>query len=213
MWNSPKNRNMQLTPRQVHALALTLASDMEYYLDVDETEGLTFMSPQFEKLNTGALLVKAVDVLYTLVSPNPVKKGGHSAIEEAILHGLLTATIELARDMEVNLPKKEFKSAYLDPVNELIKLAGRKPLKTLEHLDCDDCDIEDLGDELFFWDRDWLFFNYQLSSELKNQLGISNDYYHVLLNTPTRADVEVAANMLHDLIRAGEKKKTVLAKS
>ena len=211
MWNSPKNRNMQLTPRQVHALALTLASDMEYYLDVDETEGLTFMSPQFEKLNTGALLVKAVDVLYTLVSPNPVKKGGHSAIEEAILHGLLTATIEVARDMEGNCSKKEFKSMYLDSINELIKLSGRKPLKTLE--DFDDCDIEELGNELFFWDRDWLYFNYQLSSELKNQLGISNDYYDVRLRTPKQADVEVAANMLHDLIRAGEKKKTALAKS
>ena len=211
MWNSPKNRNMQLTPRQVHALALELAPDMEYYLDEDETECPTFMPPEFEKLNTGALLVKAVDVLYTLVSPNPVKKGGHSAIEEAILHGLLTATIQVARDMEDTLSKKEFKSMYLDSINELIKLAGRKPLKTLEHFD--DCDIEELGDELFFWDRDWLFFNYQLSSELKNQLGISNDYYHVLLHTPTHADVEVAANMLHDLIRAGEKKKTVLAKS
>jgi hypothetical protein len=211
MWNSPKNRNMQLTPRQVHALALTLASDMEYYLDVDETEGLTFMSPQFEKLNTGALLVKAVDVIYTLVSPNPVKKGGHSAIEEAILHGLLTATIEVARDMEGNCSKKEFKSMYLDSINELIKLSGRKPLKTLE--DFDDCDIEELGNELFFWDRDWLYFNYQLSSELKNQLGISNDYYDVRLRTPKQADVEVAANMLHDLIRAGEKKKTALAKS
>jgi len=211
MWNSPKNRNMQLTPRQVHALALELASDMEYYLDEDATEGLTFMSDQFEKLNTGALLVKAVDVIYTLVSPNPVKKGGHSAIEEAILHGLLTATIEVARDMEGNCSKKEFKSMYLDSINELIKLSGRKPLKTLE--DFDDCDIEELGDELFFWDRDWLYFNYQLSSELKNQLGISNDYYDVRLRTPKQADVEVAANMLHDLIRAGEKKKTALAKS
>jgi hypothetical protein len=202
---------MQLTPRQVHALALELAPDMEYYLDEDETERPTFMPPEFEKLNTGALLVKAVDVLYTLVSPNPVKKGGHSAIEEAILHGLLTATIQVARDMEDTLSKKEFKSTYLDSINELIKLAGRKPLKTLEHFD--DCDIEELGDELFFWDRDWLFFNYQLPSELKNQLGISNDYYHVLLHTPTQAEVEVAANMLHDLIRAGEKKKTVLVKS
>jgi len=202
---------MQLTPRQVHALALELASDMEYYQHMDKTEGLTFMSDQFEKLNTGALLVKAVDVIYTLVSPNPVKKGGHSAIEEAILHGLLTATIEVARDMEGNCSKKEFKSMYLDSINELIKLSGRKPLKTLE--DFDDCDIEELGNELFFWDRDWLYFNYQPSSELKNQLGISNDYYDVRLRTPKQADVEVAANMLNDLIRAGEKKKTALAKS
>jgi hypothetical protein len=211
MWNSPKNRNMQLTPRQVQALAIVLASDMEYYLDVDKTEGLTFMSDQFEKLNTGALLVKAVDVLYTLVSPNPVKKGGHSAIEEAILHGLLTATIQIAIGIEGDISKKEFKSMYLDSINELIKLSGKKPLKTLKHFD--DCDIEELGDELFFWDRDWLHFNFKMSSELKNQLGISNDYYDARLPTPKQADVEVAANMLHDLIRAGGKKKTVLAKS
>ena len=158
MWNSPKNRNMQLTPRQVHALALELSSDMEYYVHTDKTEGLTFMSDQFEKLNTGALLVKAVDVLYTLISPNPVKKGGHSAIEEAILHGLLTATIQVARDMEGDCPKKEFKYIYLDPINELIKVSGRKPLKTLK--DFEDYDIEELGDELFFWDRDWLHFNF-----------------------------------------------------
>jgi hypothetical protein len=211
MWNSPKNRNMQLTPRQVQALAHQVASDMEYYLNTDKTESPVFIPPELENFNNGALLVKAVDVLYTLVSNEPVKKGGHSAIEEAILHGLLTTTFEIARDMESDHTKKEFKDMYLDSINELIKLSGKKPLKTLKHFEDDD--IEDLGDALFFWDRDWLYLDYQLSSKQKNQLGISDDYYHALMRTPDQVDLEVASDMLNDLIKAGDKKKTVLANS
>ncbi len=205
---------MQFTPLQVRAMAHSLEGDMDYIAaagpeDDDPPVFMTGIHGPFEKLNPAALVIKAIDVLHMLVSVEPVPEGGHTALEEAILYGLLTSTIKMARDDERTSSKKWFKDVNLDSINALLKAADMKPVKTLKNFSDDD--IEELADALFFWDRDWEYYDDELPEEALAELGINESYYSAMLRVPDRVDFEVAEEMLQELISMSDAKKSKVA--
>jgi hypothetical protein len=209
MWNSPRNHNLILAPKDIGALCLTVGQ-----ATLDFEEAPCYVSEPYDKIDPRILAYESFRLMHTLVTNTPVPDEGNSAIEEALLYDILSCVFEVgsdqSRDRDPNVRKSS--ESYVVTINNLLRRAGRRkqvsiPIKLdEEYWQCM------VLDNLFFWDRDWqlgapVINALSASSGFRNLVGIADDYFNIDMRIPTDEELRHARCVFHKIYECAEKGK------